>query len=179
MKRKFFFMGLVFLAAASLFLGCNRSSSSNTSAASDGLFRSRTLHMLSIWDNTNPTTDGFLMTELSNEYARTVSGFGWDYEYVAITELDQKVSVLMSSNDIPEICVYESGNRLKNVINTGQILDMDKTFRELGIRDCLDEGAVSLLTNLVDNMGLYDLPLGLNMEGFWYHKALFARAGIT
>jgi len=135
--------------------------------------------MLSIWDNTDPTTNGWLISELSNEYAKTVNGFELEYEYVSISEIDRKVSVLLTSNDLPEICVYESGTRLKPLISSGQILDMDKTFRELGIRDCLDEGAVSLLTNLVDNIGLYDLPLGLNMEGFWYHKELFRKAGIT
>ena len=55
---------------------------------------------------------------------------------------------------------------------------MLKTFTELGIRDCLDEGAVSLLKNLVDGLGLYCVPLGMNMEGFWYHKGLFEQAGI-
>jgi raffinose/stachyose/melibiose transport system substrate-binding protein len=135
--------------------------------------------MLSIWDNTDPITDGYLLTELSKEYGKTVDGFELEYEYVSISELDQKVAVLLASNDLPDICVFESGSRLKDVIATGQILDMDQTFRDLGIRDCLDEGAVSLLKNLIDNVGLYDLPLGLNMEGFWYNKALFQKAGIT
>jgi raffinose/stachyose/melibiose transport system substrate-binding protein len=178
MKRILGLGMLLGLFAVSVAFG-GGSEDKNKAAADSGLFKSRTLKMLSIWDNTDPKTDGYLLTELSREYGKTVSGFDLDYEYVSITELDQKIAVLLANNDLPDICVFESGNRLKPVIATGQILDMDKTFRELGIRDSLDEGAVSLLKNLVDNVGLYDLPLGLNMEGFWYHKGLFQKAGIT
>jgi raffinose/stachyose/melibiose transport system substrate-binding protein len=177
MKRTFGLCILLALFVVSAVFGGGSDDKAKT--ADTGLFKSRSLKMLSIWDNTDPKTDGYLITELSGEYGKTVSGFSLDYEYVSITELDQKVAVLLASNDLPEICVFESGSRLKPVISTGQILDMDKTFRELGIRDCLDEGAVSLLKNLVDNVGLYDLPLGLNMEGFWYHKGLFQKAGVT
>ncbi|MDR2630828.1 MAG: extracellular solute-binding protein [Spirochaetaceae bacterium] len=171
-------LGMLALFAVSAVFG-GGSGDKGKAAVDSGQFKSRTLKMLSIWDNTDPKTDGYLITELSREYGKTVSGFDLDYEYVSITELDQKIAVLLANNDLPDICVFESGSRLKPVIATGQILDMDKTFRELGIRDCLDEGAVSLLKNLVDNVGLYDLPLGLNMEGFWYHKGLFQKAGIT
>ena len=92
--------------------------------------------------------------------------------------LDQKISILVSSEDLPEVAVYESGERLKGVIDSGQILDVDATFTELGIRDCLEDGAVSLLTSLVDGKGLYAAPMGLNVEGFWYNKELFQQAGI-
>ena len=35
------------------------------------------------------------------------------------------------------------------------------------------------MKNLVDGLGLYCVPLGMNMEGFWYNKALFAEAGVA
>ncbi len=141
-------------------------------------FQSRTIKLLSIWDETNPSTNGYILNELSKEYGETVDNFKLDYEFVSIENLDQKVTTLMASDDLPEICIYESGKRLKKVIESGQILDLDKALTELGIRDCVDEGAASLLVNLVDGVGLYDLPLGLNVEGFWYNKALFEKAGV-
>lgn len=147
-------------------------------AAAEEPFQSRTIKILSIWDETDPATNGYIISELSKEYALTVEGFELDYEFVSLDQLDQKVSTLISSNDLPDVITYESGVRLKAVIETGQILDVDQAFTELGIRDCLDDGAVSLLTTLVDGAGLYDVPLGLNMEGFWYNKALFEQAGI-
>ncbi len=148
-------------------------------AGAEAKFQSRKIKILSIWDETDPSTNGYILNELSKEYAQTVEGFELDYEFVSIENLDQKVTTLMASDDLPEICIYESGKRLKKVIESGQILDLDKTLTELGIRDSVDEGAASLLINLVDGVGLYDLPLGLNVEGFWYNKALFEKAGVT
>jgi raffinose/stachyose/melibiose transport system substrate-binding protein len=133
-------------------------------AGAEAKFQSRKIKILSIWDETDPSTNGYILNELSKEYAQTVEGVELDYEFVSIENLDQKVTTLMASDDLPEICIYESGVRLKKVIESGQILDLDKTLTDLGIRDCVDEGAASLLINLVDGVGLYDLPLGLNME---------------
>ncbi|MGI6672535.1 MAG: ABC transporter substrate-binding protein [Christensenellales bacterium] len=145
--------------------------------AAEEKFQSRKIKMLSIWDDTDPSTNGYIIAELSKQYAETVEGFELDYEFVSIDQLDTKVSTYLQG-ELPDVLVYESGVRLKKVIESGKILDIDKAFTEMGIRDVLDDGAVSLLTNLVDGIGLYDLPLGLNVEGFWYNKALFEQAGI-
>ena len=147
-------------------------------ASAEPRFQSRTIKILSIWDETDPATNGYILNELSKEYAETVDNFVFDYEFVPLELLDQKVTTLLQSDDLPEIIIYESGVRLKKVIESGKVLDLDKALTDLGIRDCVDAGAASLLTTLVDGIGLYDLPLGLNVEGFWYHKGLFEQAGL-
>jgi raffinose/stachyose/melibiose transport system substrate-binding protein len=147
-------------------------------ASAEGKFQSHKIKIVSIWDETDPASNGYIINELAKQYAETVEGFSLDYEYVSITEIDQKVTTLMASNDLPELCIYESGTRLKDVIASGQILDLDAALTELGVRDYVDEGAASLLIGLVDGLGLYDLPLGLNVEGFWYNKAVFTAAGL-
>ncbi len=185
MKKKLLALATAALLTASMFAGCAQTPSTPqgnaepTKAPVSQKFQSRPMKFLSIWPEDDPKANGWLISELSKQYGETVDGFELDYEYVAIDQLDQKIKILLSSDDLPEIATYESGVRLMSVIDSGKILDMDKTFRELGIRDCLDDGAVSLLTNLVNGKGLYDLPLGLNFEGFWYNKALFEKAGIT
>ena len=73
---------------------------------------------------------------------------------------------------------YESGTPLKTMIENDYVLNVSEALRELGVEDCIDAGAYSFLTNLVGTEDLYDLPLGLNVEGFWYNKALFEQAGI-
>ncbi len=191
MKKRLFSAATAAMLLAALLAGCSSgaqpSGGASSSAApapsssqeTEAKFKSRPISFLSIWDETDPATNGYILNELSKEYGQTVDGFSFEYEFVSIEQLDQKVTILLSSDDLPEVCTYESGVRLKSVIETGQILDVDKTFKELGIRDCLDDGAVSLLTTLVDGVGLYDVPLGLNMEGYWYNKELFTKAGIT
>ena len=150
----------------------------SVTASAEDKFQSRKIKLLSIWDETNPTSNGYILYELAKQYAETVEGFELDYEYVSITEIDQKVTTLMASKDLPELCIYESGVRFKNVIESGQVLDLDAALTELGVRDYVDDGAASLLIGLVDGLGLYDLPLGLNVEGFWYNKAVFEAAGL-
>ena len=150
----------------------------SVTASAEDKFQSHKIKLLSIWDETNPTSNGYILYELAKQYAQTVEGFELDYEYVSITEIDQKVTTLMASNDLPELCIYESGVRFKNVIESGQVLDLDAALTELGVRDYVDDGAASLLIGLVDGLGLYDLPLGLNVEGFWYNKAVFEAAGL-
>ncbi len=196
MKKKIIMLVAFVLIIVAVFAGCKpaedtATSGEDTKATKETeskteeqgeeaeVFQSRTIKFLSIWDHEDPNSNAWLLNELSKEYAETVEGFSLEVEYVDITSIDQKVTILMSSNDLPEIVTYESGVRLKAVIDSGQIIDVDKTFTELGIRDCLDDGAVSLLTTLVDGKGLYDVPLGLNVEGYWYNKALFEQAGIT
>jgi raffinose/stachyose/melibiose transport system substrate-binding protein len=147
-------------------------------ASAEDKFQSRKIKLLSIWDETEPTSNGYILYELAKQYAETVQGFELDYEYVSITEIDQKIATLMASNDLPDLCIYESGVRLKDVIESGQILDLNAALTDLGVRDYVDDGAASLLIGLVDGMGLYDLPLGLNVEGFWYNKAVFEAAGL-
>ena len=150
----------------------------SVTASAEDKFQSHKIKLLSIWDETNPTSNGYILYELAKQYAETVEGFELDYEYVSITEIDQKVTTLMASNDLPELCIYESGVRFKNVIESGQVLDLDAALTDLGVRDYVDDGAASLLIGLVDGLGLYDLPLGLNVEGFWYNKAVFEAAGL-
>jgi raffinose/stachyose/melibiose transport system substrate-binding protein len=150
----------------------------DSSSSNNNKFQSRTIKFLSIWPEDKETDNGWLISELSRQYGETVEGFKLDFEYVSIDQLDQKVKILLSSNDLPEICTYESGARLIPVIESGQILDVEKTFSELDIFNCLEESAVSLLKKLVNEKGLYCAPLGMNVEGFWYNKALFEKAGI-
>lgn len=200
MSKKILALVMSAAMAISVFAGCSGNSNSQQSESSasqedssvvetndtsgdtangDGeTFQSRTIRFLSIWDETDPTTQAYTLNELSKEYGETVEGFDFEVEFVSSDQLTQKVTILLSSNDLPDICTYESGTRLKSVIETGQILDMDATLTDLGIRDSLDDGAADLLTTLVDGEGLYDLPLGMNVEGFWYNKALFEEAGI-
>lgn len=186
MKKRFLVLSMVFIILVSMLTGCGSQQSSQTPPAptggkTDGVgeFQSRNIKFLSIWPEDDKNANGWLISELSRQYGETVDGFNLEYEYVSIDQLDQKVKILISSDDLPEVCTYESGVRLKQVIEADKILNVDKTFSDLGIRDCLDEGAVSLLKNLVDGLGLYCVPLGMNMEGFWYNKALFAEAGVA
>ena len=131
----------------------------------------KTIRFLSIWAEDRDNSK--LILELTEQYRETNPDFNIDFELVAITDISQKVKVLMASGDLPDVFIYESGRPIVELIDAGLLVDMEKEFTEMGIMDALDPGAVSLLKSLALNRGLYDLPLGLNIEGFWYNKAIF------
>lgn len=157
--------------------GCSSASKPVDSKSSDPTKAAKTIKFLSIWAEDKDNSK--LILDLSKEYKTVNPNFNVDFEFVAANDLQQKVKVLLASNDLPDTFAYESGTPLLELIDAKAILDVEKTFKELGIYDCLEDSAVSLLKNLAKGKGLYDAPLGLNIEGFWYNKALFSKVGIT
>ncbi|MDC7240055.1 MAG: extracellular solute-binding protein, partial [Spirochaetales bacterium] len=135
-----------------------------------------TIQFLSIWAEDKDNSK--LLLELTEEYKKENPDFNLEFELVAAENLRQKVKVLVASDSVPDVFVYEAGKPIVELIDGGILLDMEKTFIDLGLMDTLDPGAVSLLKRLADNRGLYDLPLGMNVEGIWYNKKMFADLGL-
>ncbi|MDG0814062.1 ABC transporter substrate-binding protein [Cohnella rhizosphaerae] len=116
-----------------------------------------------------------VIRELATEYAGTHPHFKFRIESVQNNDLSQKMQLLAASNDLPAMFSYQSGEPLLDLIRSGAVLELQGTFERLGIADRLNPVAVDLLKRMTDGMGLYALPLELNIEGFWYNKTLFAR----
>jgi len=160
MSRRFVLVLLV-LAIAAAFVGA----------------QSKTISFLSIWPET--VDNAKLILDLTKDYQATHAGFQVDFELVDTNSLQQKVKVLLASDDLPDVFCYESGAPILELIAANKVVNIETAFKDLGIFDYLDPGAVSLLKRLASNKGLYDLPLGMNVEGIWYHKKDFAAAGIS
>jgi raffinose/stachyose/melibiose transport system substrate-binding protein len=135
------------------------------------------IKILSIW--AQDRDNGKLMTDLLDRYIADVNpNFSYDFELVSADQLKQKVATLAASDDLPDIFVYESGKPIVELIEADKILDVGAALEEIGVMDMLDDGAVSLLKTLSGTDALYDLPLGMNVEGFWYNKAAFEQADV-
>lgn len=134
-------------------------------------------HILSIWAEDND--NGVLINQICKDYQKVNPNFTFEYELVSSDDLRQKVSTLASSNDLPDMFVYESGKPIVDLIDAGQITDIGALLKETGDTDYVTPSATSLLQTLSGTDTIYDLPLGLNVEGFWYNKALFEKAGIS
>ena len=135
------------------------------------------IKILSIW--AEDKDNGKLITDLTKKYIAEVNpNFEYEFELVSSDNLKQKIATLAASNDLPDVFVYESGKPIVELIDADKILDVGQALEDLGVADSLDAGAVSLLKTLSGTDQLYDLPLGMNVEGFWYNKALFEKAGV-
>lgn len=199
MKKRFLSVILAAVLAAALITGCSKTSnsdetSSNTSS-DDGKETTDTtedttqdfsgedpklekkIKILSIWAEDND--NGVLINNICKRYQEQVNpNFTYEYELVSADDLKMKISTLAASNDLPDIFVYESGKPLKELVDAGKVLDIGAELEKIGVMSFMNESAVSLLKSLSETEQLYDLPLGLNVEGFWYNKALFEQAGV-
>ncbi|MBO8140907.1 MAG: extracellular solute-binding protein [Firmicutes bacterium] len=137
---------------------------------------SNVIHFLSVQQE----TEGFtrIIGELAREYETQHPNVQYKYEFVAQTDLLRRIQLLAANRNLPTLFNYESGQPLRQLIDSGLVLDIEATFKELGLYDRLNPAAVKLLKGLVGDAGLYALPLELNVEGFWYNKELFARYGL-
>jgi raffinose/stachyose/melibiose transport system substrate-binding protein len=133
-------------------------------------------HFLSIWAEDND--NGILINTIFNDYKAVNDKFDYEFELVAANDLRQKVATLTSSNDLPDMFVYESGKPIVDLIEADKITDIGALLKEIGSTDFVTPSATSLLQTLSNTDTIYDLPLGLNVEGFWYNKALFEQAKI-
>ncbi len=133
-------------------------------------------HILSIWAEDND--NGVLINNICKAYQEVNPNFTYEYELVSSDDLRQKVATLVASNDLPDMFVYESGKPIVDLIDAGQIVDIGAMLEEIGSTEYVTPSATSLLQTLSGTDTIYDLPLGLNVEGFWYNKELFEQAGI-
>ncbi len=77
---------------------------------------------------------------------------------------------MASSNDLPDFFAYESGTPLKEMVEADKVLNIGAELERVGAMDMMNPSAVSLLKSLAETNELYDLPLGLNVEGFGITK---------
>ncbi len=132
--------------------------------------------ILTIWAEDND--NGILLNKICENYKNEVNpNFEWEYEMVAADQLQQKISTLAASNDLPDFFAYEAGAPLVTLIEADKIVNVSEALEEIGATQYINEGAAELMKGLSGTEDLYDLPLGLNAEGFWYNKALFEQAG--
>ena len=137
----------------------------------------KSIKILSIWDQ--GADNGELMTKICDQYIAEVNpNFSYEYEYVSSDDLRTKVATLASSNDLPDIFAYESGSPLLDYIDAGKVVNITELLNQYNCMDAMDPSAMSLLATLTGTEDVYDLPLGMNVEGFWYNKEAFETAGI-
>ena len=147
------------------------------SADDGGSQEAKTIKILSIWPEDKD--NGKLFVDLTKKYMEEVNpNFNYEFELVSSDNLRQKVTTLAASNDLPDVFAYDAGTPLVDLIDAGLVLDVGSELKKLGVFDMVDEGAVDFLTGMTSTEELYDLPLGMNIEGFWYNKELFQKAGI-
>ena len=137
----------------------------------------RTFKILSMWAE-DDNDSGSILKNVTENYKQENPDFNYEIEVVSSDNLKQKVATLAASNDLPDVFAYDAGTPLIDLMDAGLVVNVGEKLDALGVADQIDSGAADFLTRLTNTDSLYDLPLGQNIEGFWYNKALFEQAGI-
>ncbi|MCA9953001.1 MAG: extracellular solute-binding protein [Anaerolineales bacterium] len=120
-----------------------------------------------------------IILELTNEWLEDNPNVTLEFEYYAQTDLQGRTQQLAAAGALPTLFPNPANETLDQMYENGQLVDIEAAFKEIGIWDQLNPGAVSLLKSKeVDPNALYELPVELNIEGFWYNKQIFADNGI-
>ncbi|GGJ66636.1 ABC transporter substrate-binding protein [Deinococcus aquiradiocola] len=118
-----------------------------------------------------------IIGELAREYQKTNPASPYTYQNAPQTDLAQKLQLLAASSSLPTVYNIDQPALLGQLYKTGQAADLEATFKKLGIYNTLNPAAVALIKRQNDGR-LVTLPLELNIEGFWYNKAIFAANGL-
>jgi raffinose/stachyose/melibiose transport system substrate-binding protein len=99
-------------------------------------------------------------------------------ETLPISNVDQKVQLLAGQNALPVLFAAGGTPALtKTLDQAGQVLDLEKTLKELGVWDSVEPAAVKTVENLYGGFNV--MPYQFNIEGIWYNKKLFTDNGIA
>lgn len=169
---------LAAVTAASLFAGCG-SAGSTTSAGSgsEKIKGGKTVHFLTAWNEDEDTTA--VVKQLTDDYNKTnpKTPINLEIEVVAQNDMNQKLSVLAASNDLPDMFVTGTQEYINKYVGQGILKNIDDVIKEQKVTTISDQDRESIL-NLTKQKALYVIPTNKNIEGIWYNKKIFKDNGL-
>ncbi len=189
MKRKLFARITAMFLAAAMLSGCSsarperdRRDSAPEAGTSDFTGEDPRLekHLkISVnWGSEDENCD--LINKICGDYQNSVNpNFTWEYEYIAPGDLMERMDSLAEEDDLPDIFAYAPGKPLEELIKSGKIVDIGTELKRMGSENYIAPMARELIMKLSGADSLYGLPMGFDIEGFWYNKSLFEQAGIS
>lgn len=176
MKKKIVAAFLALAMVAGCLAGCGNAAEDDSKASTDS-GKGKKFKILSIWSE--DADQGKMISDLTTRFQEEVNpDFEFEIELVSSNDLSTKIATLMASNDLPDAFAYVAGQPLTELIEADKVVNISEELEKMGVEDCITEGTKTLLTGLSSTEDIYDLPLGLNIEGFWYNKAMFEEAGV-
>lgn len=112
---------------------------------------------------------------LANTYVKDHPDVSIEITVLENEAFKQKLATAMQSGSPPDVFQSWGGGVLKQYADAGLVQDLSPSLQENGWGDSFQPGPLSLYT--FDGKS-YGVPWDAGMVGFWYNKALFAKAGI-
>lgn len=136
-------------------------------------------HVLAIWNEDEAGSK--VVKILSEQFKETHPGFDYEIEFIVQNDLDQKLSVLAASAEIPDLFISGTSAITESMYRQGLTVTVDQFFADTGISACMPQSVYDGMKNLQFNPEtehLLALPTEANVEGYWYNKEIFAENGL-
>lgn len=187
MKKQITAALLCTAVTASLLAGCSGSGSGGSSPAGESGGQGSAaepagdkvvLNVINYHVGTDYAADYYAY--LFSEFQKTEEGKNVEFKFEEIPTTDafnQKIKLLISSGDLPDI-VFNGGNNITELaVRSGKVQDLTPFFDEdPEWKAMFDEE--SLKFNSVDEK-IYGVPVSKEISYIYYNKDLFAQAGLT
>ena len=184
MKKQFTAALLCTAVTASLLAGCGGSKSSpagaggNQGGAAEPAGDKVVLNVINYHVGTDYAAEYYAY--LFSEFQKTEEGKNVEFKFEEIPTTDafnQKIKLLISSGDLPDI-VFNGGNNITELaVRSGKVQDLTPFFDEDPEWKALFDEE-SLKFNSVDGK-IYGVPVSKEISYIYYNKDLFAQAGLT
>lgn len=157
------------LSLSVLLAGCGSSSSSG----SDG--DQKVVKFMHIWPPGSSKTQNQIVETVVKNYEKDHSDVKVEVEYLENEQYKDKIKVLSSSNELPDVGMTWAAGYLKPFVDGKLVASLDDVLE----KDNLKEDFVSGTTEAYNIDGqTYGLPIELNIAPIYYNKEIFKKNGL-
>jgi len=141
----------------------------------------RKITMGTLWPFQDPSNKNAMYTlyMLSQDYMKAHPGAQVEFQLVATEyiQYEQQMNVLAASHSLPDIFQYQVSTGMADLYDHGYIVDIEKTFRDLGLYDKMSPAAVALVRTGDAKGRLTSMPMEFNAHGLWVNDGMFEKYG--
>jgi raffinose/stachyose/melibiose transport system substrate-binding protein len=162
-------------AAATAVVAVVASTLAATALGGTGAKPAAKVEYLSITQN---TVWAELLRSMTKTYTKQAPGSTFKDTKIPQEQLNQKIQLLAGQNALPMLYNTPAVDAVSQMQKAGEVLDIGKEFKKLGVSKALVPAASSILRKIYGPK-LAALPLEFNIEGVWYNKKIFKANGIS
>lgn len=159
----------IFLSLLVLLAGCS-GSGENTSGSGDG----KTIEFMHLWPEGSSKQHHKIVSEIIEDFENENPGVKVDLEVLSNEQYKDKLKVLSTSNQLPDVGMTWAAGFLEPYVNGEKFATLDDLL-EGDLKDSFVSGTAEAYAM---NDNTYGLPLELNIATVFYNKAIFDQYGL-
>ncbi|MER2107195.1 MAG: extracellular solute-binding protein [Solibacillus sp.] len=170
-KKAHTLFGVGLLSACLALAGCSNSNESET--ASDG---EKVVEFMHLWPPGSSKTQNEIVESVVEKYEADNPGVKIAIEYLENEQYKDKIKVLSSSNDLPDVGVTWAAGYLQPFVEGGLVTDLSDVLATDNLKDQFVGGTTEAYA--FDGK-TYGLPIELNIAPVYYNKEIFAQNNLA